>query len=143
MFDLSQVCTKKELVADGAWVTDVLPDIDVLMRSTSCHLFKEFGQQLMKPYEQVGKQPNADEQEKLAARSFSETIVLGWRQKTIVDGKVSYLDGVMFNKELIKWSKESALKLFLELGPFMDAVAKEATKISNFKERVDAELSGN
>jgi hypothetical protein len=140
MFDLSQVATNKDLVSDGVWVEDVLPTIDVKMRSTSCHAFKELGQALMKPYDTIGKTPSTEDQEKIAARSFAESIVMDWRQKK-EDG--TYLDGVMLDGELLKYSPKVGYEVFTKIGVFLEAVAKQSNNIANFKERVNKDLAGN
>lgn len=147
MFDLSQVRTKKDLVEDGTWVEDVLPDIDVKMRSTSAHAVKEFGQKLMKPYEQVGKTPSMGDQDKISAQVFSETVVTDWRQKKRDDSgaiiKDVYYDGIVLDGKVLPWSKETALKVFLDIQVFLEAIAKQAMNVANFRERVDEALSGN
>lgn len=129
-FDLSALRSDRNLQNDGNWVKDVLPGLDIKVRSTGSMIFKKRMAECLKPFNKLGKEPTIEQQEDISRRVVAETILLDWK-------------GVVLDGEELEFTQENALRLFEEIPDFLVAVSQSAGNLETFKEKKDLDTAGN
>jgi len=128
-FDINDFRLDKDAKATGVWI-EFGGGASIKIASFDNPSFTEAFRKATKPYNDLGKKPDDEEQIEIMCRSMSQFIVLDW--KGIYDGD-----------DLLEFSPENAYRLLKELEWIRAKIVSEAQSLSNFKAKAREDTEGN
>lgn len=128
-FDINDFRLDDDAVQNGVWI-DFGGDASMKIAPFDNPSFEEAFRKAGKPYADLGKKPNEDEQEEIMCRTMSQFIVLDWK-------------GVFDGDNELPYSTDAAYRLLKELPRIRAKIITEAQKLENFKAKAREDTEGN
>uniref|UniRef100_A0AAU7VGF3 Pre-tape measure chaperone protein n=1 Tax=Dinoroseobacter phage vB_DshS_R26L TaxID=3161158 RepID=A0AAU7VGF3_9CAUD len=128
-FDINDFRLDDDAVQNGVWV-EFGGDASFKIAPFDNPSFEDAFRKANKPYNDLGRKPNDDEQEEIMCRTMSQFIVLGWK-------------GVFDGDDELPYSQEAAYRLLTELPRIRAKIITEAQKLENFKAKAREATEGN
>jgi len=121
-FDLNDFSLDPEAVRDGVWI-DFGGGASFCIAPFDNQGFEEMFRQLNKPYVDLGKKADEDEQEEILCRAMAMHIVRGWKN-------------VYRGDEPVVFSIDAAFELLTTVPRVRSKIISEAQKLDNYKLKV-------
>lgn len=128
-FDINDFRLDDDAVQNGVWV-DFGGNAAFKIAPFDNPSFEDAFRKANKPYNDLGKKPNEDEQEEIMCRTMAQFIVLDWR-------------GVYDGDDEWPFSRDNAYRLLTELPRIRNKIMTEAQKLENFKVKAREDTEGN
>lgn len=128
-FDINDFRLDDDAVQNGVWV-DFGGNAAFKIAPFDNPSFEDAFRKANKPYNDLGKKPNEDEQEEIMCRTMAQFIVLDWR-------------GVYEGDNEWPFSRDNAYRLLTELPRIRNKIMTEAQKLENFKVKAREDTEGN
>ena len=128
-FDLNDFRLDDDAVQNGVWI-DFGGDASMKIAPFDNPEFEDAFRKANKPYSDLGRKPNDDEQEDIMCRTMANHILLEW--KNVFEGEEEFL-----------YSKENAYKLLIEVPRVRAKVITEAQKLENYRAKAREATTGN